>query len=121
MNQSQWIKLVAVVVVVSFIGGAVGASLFSGGSGASGGRDIRIVDKKGALRIFLGMENMAAVMKMYGEDGKMCRLLMNADAIGAALEVYGQDGGPRVGMGIFRDGSGLARHDNGWRILWTAP
>lgn len=123
MNQSQWIKLVAVVAAVSFIGGVLGASLFSGGGagGASGqdGRELRIVDKKGALRVFLGVDNMTTVMKLYGEDGKVCRFFLNADAIGSAVEMYGQDGRARIGMGVYPDGTGAVRHDNDWRILWT--
>lgn len=119
MSQSQWAKLVAVVVVISFLGGALGARLAGGASGASSGSEVRLVDAKGALRVFLGVENMTTVMKLYGQDGKVCRFFLNADAIGSAIAMYGQDGRGKIGMGVYPDGTGAVRYDNDWRILWT--
>ena len=118
MSRNQFITLLMVMVLASFLGGMFGATLFSGG--ASGEtlavRELRVVDEAGNPRIFLGIEGISTVMKMYGE-GKSYRAFPGADSMGASLAMYGLEGRGVPGMGVYSDGVGFRRHDNAWRNL----
>ena len=118
MDKGQMIGLIVGVLIVSLVGGAVGARLFGGSSaGSLKVGELRVVDDQGRTRVFMGVDGVSTVMKLYGE-GNAYRMFFGADSIGTSMAMY-TPGRGIPGMGIYPGGVGVRRHDNPMRIIWT--
>ncbi|MBI2426066.1 MAG: hypothetical protein HYV27_24795 [Candidatus Hydrogenedentes bacterium] len=120
MDKKQLIVVVAISVIVSFIGGAFSASLFGGpAAGSSETGELVIVNDQGDPVISLSSDEVGPRIEMFDHDGKQ-RLFFNADAINTVMSIYGTQSDARVELGSFGQTARLDLRDHSGRLIWRS-
>lgn len=112
MNTRQYLLLVLLMTVASFLGGAAAIFIFDGGSALAEAdkvafdtittKQLLIEDDSGKVRIGLGVFNDAALIQLYDRSGKPCALLCSPEK-GPALQLHDASGTARAELGIYEE------------------
>jgi hypothetical protein len=120
MTKRQYVTLVVLAVIAAFLGGMVSAKLPSGVHAAANNgtakqdvlevRVLKIVDKAGKTRAWLGIEEGDPLFVMHGKSGEP-RMALGAHDAGASLSMIGEE--KKTGIAIFEPTKK--------RVVWQAP
>ncbi len=120
MTRRQYVTLVVLAVTAAFLGGMVSGKLPSRVHAAADSdtekpdylavRGLRVVDKAGKMRAYLGMEEGDPLFFMENKSGKP-RVVLGAYDAGASLSLMGDE--DKTGIAIFEPTEE--------RVVWRAP
>lgn len=120
MTRKQYVTLVTLAMTAAFLGGIVSAALPGGVFAASNGdtekldvlevRVLKVVDKEGRTRAWLGVEEGDPLFVMESTNGEP-RMALGAHDAGASLSLMGEEN--KTGIAIF--------DPSDKRAVWRAP
>mgnify|MGYP001615187780 CR=1 FL=1 len=120
MTRRQYVTLVALAVTAAFLGGMVSDKLPSGVHAAVDNdtnrldslevRVLKVVDKAGRTRAWLGIEEGDPLFVMESKKGEP-RMVLGAHDAGASLSLIGEE--KKTGIAIFEP--------TNERVVWRVP